>query len=78
MGWLEEGSQQWEALCFLALLFVGGLAPALGGQRMPRLQHGAAGQTPQPAQEPPGHNLTPPRSQKFTLVNQEEQEAELC
>lgn len=60
---------------FLALLFVGELAPALGGQRVPRSQHGAAGQTPQPAQEqlePPGHTLEPPRSQKFTLVNQEE------
>lgn len=45
------------------------------------LQHGVAGQTPQPVQEqlePPGHSLAPPHSQKFTLVNQEEQEAELC
>lgn len=72
MGWLEEGSQQWEALSFLALVFFGGLAPALCG---------AAGQTHQPVQEqlePPGHSLAPPHSQKFTLVNQKEQEAELC
>lgn len=46
VGWLEEGSQQWEALSFLALVFVGGLAPALCGQRTPRSQHRAAGQTP--------------------------------
>lgn len=81
MGWLEEGSQQWEALSFLAIVFIGGLGPALCGQRMPPSQHGAAGQTPQPVQEqlePPGHSLAPPSSQKFTLVNQEEQEAELC
>lgn len=81
MGWLKEGSQQWEALSFLALIFVGGLAPALCGQRMPHSQHEAAGQTPQPVQEqlePPEHSLAPPHGQKFTLVDQEEQEAELC
>lgn len=81
VGCLEEGSQQWEALSFLALVFVGGLVPALCGQRMPHWQHGAAGQTPQPIQEqlePPGHTLAPPHSQKFTLENLEEQEAELC
>lgn len=75
------GGGQWEALSFLALIFIGGLAPALCGQRMPLSQHGAAGQTPQPAQEqlePPGHCPALPRSQKFTLVNQKEQEAELC
>lgn len=79
--WLEEGSQQWEALSFLALVFVGGLSPALCGQRTPCSQHRAAGQTPRPGQEqlePPEHSLAPPRSQQFTVVNQEEQEAELC
>lgn len=79
-GWRRAASSE-KLFSFLALIFVGGLAPGFCGQRMPCSQHGAAGQTPQPVQEqlePPGHSLAPPRSQKFPLVNQEEQEAELC
>lgn len=80
-GGMAGGGQPAVGSSFLALVFVGGLAPALCGQRTACLQHRAAGQTSQPVQqqlEPPGHSLAPPRSQKFTPVNQEEQEAELC
>lgn len=80
-GGMAGGGQPAVGSSFLALVFVGGLAPALCGQRTPCLQHRAAGQTPQPVQqqlEPPGHSRAPPDSQKFTPVNQEEQEAELC
>lgn len=80
-GGMAGGGQPAVGSSFLALVFVGGLAPALCGQRTPCLQHRAAGQTPQPVQqqlEPPGCSQAPPDSQKFTPVNQEEQEAELC
>ena len=65
---------RWEALSFLEVVFVGGLDPALCGQRTSRSQHRAAGQTLQPVQEqlePPVRSLgtgrVPATSQTFTL-----------
>lgn len=42
---------RWETLSFLEVVFVGGLGPALCGQRTSRSQPRAAGQTLQPVQE---------------------------
>lgn len=78
---MAGGGQPAVGSSFLTLVFVGGLAPALWGQRTPHSQHRAAGQSPQPVPkqlEPPGHTLAPPHSQELTLVNREELEAELC